>query len=434
MRIHLIYPDWGPFPLIYRRYIPVMGPAIVASLTPKDVEIVFTDERIDKVDFDMPCDLAAISMMTNQANRAYEIARRYREKGIPVVLGGVHTSLMPDEAQSHADTVVIGEAEGTWPHVISDFRKGSLQRVYTCKNPAQDIPIPRWNIFDTDTYLPMKSLQVSRGCPVNCDMCSVPQTYGTEFRIADTDRLIQEAECIDRYIFIINDNLHLAKRRVKAFLEAMSAMDKQWVGLAPLSMAEDRAYLELLKKSHCWAMYIDLSPWISASLNERIDGIQAEKASILLEQVREHGIKVIASFVFGFDHDRRDIFEKTVRFGQDNRLEEAEFHILTPYPKSRLHERLSAEGRLLSSDFSKYSSASVVFRPTNMTPEELYEGYLQAWRNFYPKNRCEETEQGPVIRTFACFPAESENLLQYKGGKWRQAVIKNQQGDLRQDA
>lgn len=431
MKIHLIYPDWGHFPLIYRRYIPVMGPAIVASLTPGDIDIVFTDERLEPVDFEMPCDLVAISMMTSQANRAYEISRRYREKGIPVVLGGVHTSLMPEEAQRHADSVVIGEAEGTWPRVISDFRNGSLQKVYTCKTPSLEIPIPRWNIFDHETYLPMNSLQVSRGCPVNCEMCSVPQTYGTEFRMTDTARLIQEAERIEKYIFIINDNLHLAKRRVRGFLEALATLNKQWVGLAPLSMAGDSAYLDLLKKSNCWAMYIDLSPWISASLNDRIDGIQAEKAGMLLERIREKGIKVIASFVFGFDHDRKDIFEKTVRFARDNRLEEAEFHILTPYPKSRLHERLTAEGRLLSTDFSKYSTSSVVFRPAHMTPEELHEGYIRAWREFYPEEACEETEQGPVIRSFACFPLEKENLVHYRGGRWVQAVMNTNSMEVR---
>lgn len=431
MKIHLIYPDWGHFPLIYRRYIPVMGPAIVASLTPKEIEVVFTDERLGSVDFDAPCDLVAISMMTSQANRAYEISRIYREKGIPVVLGGVHTSLMPEEALEHADSIVIGEAEGTWPEVIRDFQNGSLQRMYACKNPSPEIPMPRWDIFDRETYIPMNSLQVSRGCPVNCEMCSVPQTYGTEFRMTDTERLMREAERIDRYIFIINDNLHLAKRRARGFLEALADLNKQWVGLAPLSMAEDETYVALLKKSNCWAMYIDLSPWISASLNERVDGIQIEKAGALLERLREHGIKVIASFVFGFDHDRKDIFEKTVRFAQDNRIEEAEFHILTPYPKTRLFERLSAEGRLITADFSRYSTSSVVFRPANMTPEELYEGYLGAWRDFYPGESCEETPQGPVIRTFACFPLQRENLLEYKTGKWVQAVLKQNSGEVR---
>ncbi len=424
MKLHIIYPDWGHFPLIYRRYIPVMGPAIVAALTPSDLEVVFTDERLEKVDFDIDFDLVAISMMTSQANRAYEISQRYREKGVPVVLGGVHVSLMPEEAARNADAIVIGEAEGTWPDVVHDFRNGGLQKIYSCKSPAEQIPFPKWDIFSPDVYLPMNSLQVSRGCPVNCEMCSVPQTYGTEFRMQGTDKLLSDVARLDRYVFIINDNLHLAKRRVRGFLEGMAGINKQWVGLSPLTIADDPEYLELLRRSNCWAMYVDLSPWISAGLNDIIDGVQVEKAHAMIERIREKNIKVIASFVFGFDHDTKDIFEKTVEFAQDNHIEEAEFHILTPYPKSRLYERLDAEGRLLTTDFSRYSTSSVVYRPANMTPEELFDGYLMAWKEFYPDEKYEESASGPVIKSFDCFPLKQEDLNNYKGGRWVNAVIR----------
>ena len=424
MKLHLIYPDWGHFPLAYRRYIQVMGPAIVASLTPSDVEVVFTDERLRTIDFRMDCDLVAISMMTSQANRAYEIADTYRKKGIPVVLGGVHVSLMPEEAAMHADAIVIGEAENTWPDVIRDFRNGSLKKSYSCKNPSDDIPLPRWSIFDRDVYLPMNSLQVSRGCPVNCEMCSVPQTYGTEFRMADTKKILRDIVKLDSYLFLINDNLHLAKRRVRSFFDGLAETGKPWVGLAPLSIAEDTAYLDLLKKTNCWAMYIDLSPWISAGLNERISAEQVVKANMLLERIRERGIKVIASFVFGFDHDQKDVFDRTVRFAKTNGIEEAEFHILTPYPKSRLYERLEAEGRLVTRDFSKYSTSSVVYRPVNMSADELYEGYIRAWKEFYPEETHEETEKGLVIKTFACFPMNKTDLDDYTGAGWVEAVRK----------
>ncbi len=424
MRLHLIYPDWGHFPLIYRRYIPVMGPALVAALTPPDIEVVFTDERLDPVDFDMPCDLVAISMMTSQADRAYEIAGIYRQKGVPVVLGGVHVSLMPEDAKQNADAIVIGEAEGTWPRVLDDFRSGRLQRVYTCTQPAEVIPVPRWSIYEGKGYLPMNSLQVSRGCPVNCDTCSVPQTSGTVFRMAETGRILEEVAQLDKYVFVVNDNLHLAKRRTRPFLEGMGASGKQWVGLSSLSIGSDPGYLDLLRQSNCWAMYVDLSPWISAGINELVDGIQIEKAGSMIDAIRSRGIKIIASFVFGFDHDRRDVFERTVRFARENGIEEAEFHILTPYPKSRLAERLKAEGRLITEDFSRYSTSSVVYRPAHMTESELLEGYLRAWREFYPDEQQEETTAGLVIRTFACFPLEREDLLNYSGGRWTESVMK----------
>jgi len=424
MKLHLIYPDWGHFPLVYRRYIQVMGPAIVAALTPPDVEVVFTDERLQSVDFTMDCDLVAISMMTSQAKRAYEIADRYRQRGVPVVLGGVHVSLMPEEASAHADAIVIGEAENSWPQLVRDFRSGELRRTYSCRKPAEDIPFPRWSIFDRSVYLPMNSLQIARGCPVNCEMCSVPRTHGADFRMADTAKILRDAGRLDDYLFLINDNLHLAKRRVRRFLEALAPTGKQWVGLAPLSIADDTAYLDLLKATNCWAMYIDLSPWISAGLNERIDPAQVEKTAVLLDRIRDRGIKVIASFVFGFDHDQKDVFDRTVAFAKSNGIEEAEFHILTPYPGSRLYERLEAEGRLETRDFSRYTTSSVVYRPANMSARELYDGYLSAWKEFYPKETHEETETGLLIKTFACFPLGRTELDNTAAGGWVSAVRK----------
>lgn len=425
MKIKFIYPEWGHFPLIYRRYIPVMGPAILFALTPSDIEISFTDERLEVVDTSEDCDLVAISMMSCQANRAYELSRVFRSRGIPVVLGGVHVSLMPEEALENADAVVVGEAEDTWPMLIKDFRKGRLRKMYVCQKPPENIPLPMWDFFDSGVYLPLNSLQVSRGCPVNCELCSVPQAFGTDFRIDSVEKLLNEVRQLGKFVFIINDNLHLAKRRIKSFFEGMAEIKKQWIGLAPLSVAEDEKYLKLLKKSNCWALYIDLSPWISASLTGIVDSTQLKKAEEYINRVRNNGIKVIASFVFGFDHDTKDIFEKTVAFAKNNKIEEVEFHILTPYPKSRLFEKLIKEKRLLTFDLSRYSTSSVVFEPKNMKPDELYEGYLRAWKEFYPHENYDDTEQGPVIKSFAGFPLiKGDNLLNYKGGKWVEAVIK----------
>jgi radical SAM superfamily enzyme YgiQ (UPF0313 family) len=363
-------------------------------------------------------------MMTSQADRAYEIADIYRQKGVPVVLGGVHVSLMPEEASGHADAIVIGEAEHSWPELIRDFRSGALRSTYSCRKPAEDIPFPRWSIFDRSVYLPMNSLQISRGCPVNCEMCSVPQTYGTEFRMADTAKILENIGRLDDYLFLINDNLHLAKRRVRKFWEGLAATGKQWVGLAPLSIADDTAYLDLLKRTNCWAMYIDLSPWISAGLNMRISPAQVEKAAMLLDRIREREIKVIASFVFGFDHDQKDVFDRTVGFARVNGIEEAEFHILTPYPRSRLYERLETEGRLETRDFSKYATSAVVYRPAHMSARELYDGYIQAWKEFYPQETHEETDKGLVIKSFACFPLGGTELDNVAAGGWVDAVRK----------
>ena len=187
MKIKLIFPDLGPFPLVYRRTIPVLAPAVLAALTPPDFEIDFTDERLNLVEPEEECDLVAISVMTPQAQRAYELARHYRKRGIPVVLGGVHVSLLPEEAQGQAEAIVIGEAEEVWPALLEDFRQGRLQKVYRCQSPSKDLPLPRWDLFDRSVYLPVHPVLAARGCPVNCDLCSVPQVFGREFRLLNPD-------------------------------------------------------------------------------------------------------------------------------------------------------------------------------------------------------------------------------------------------------
>jgi radical SAM superfamily enzyme YgiQ (UPF0313 family) len=423
VKLKLIFPDLGHFPLVYRRYIPVLGPAILAGLTPPEVEVSFTDERLNNVDIQEDCDLAAISVMTPQAGRAYELSRLYRDKGIPVVLGGVHVSLLPEEAQRHADAIVIGEAEEIWPKLLADFSQGTLRKVYRCGTPPQTASLPRWDLFPRDSYIPMNSVQVARGCPVNCDLCSVPQTFGREFRLFNLEALLENLAGLDRYLFLVNDNLHLAKRRLRPLFEGLARLSRPWVGLAPLSFAKDEDYLRLLKKSLCWAMYVDLSPWVSAGLNEVVEGLEVRRTGEYLKRVRDQGIKVIASFVFGFDHDKKDVFEKTVAFAKAHGIEEAEFHILTPYPRTRLYTRLESEGRMLHKDFSGYNAGTVVYEPRNMTPGELYEGYLQAWRDFYDETKIWETDRGPMVLSYDCFPISPEEVYRARGRGWLDRLI-----------
>jgi radical SAM superfamily enzyme YgiQ (UPF0313 family) len=425
LKLKIIYPDLGHFPLVYRRTLPVLAPAVLAALTPPDIEISFTDERLHPVQTDEPCDLVAISVMTSQAGRAYELAQCYREKGIPVVLGGVHISLLPQEAETRADAIVVGEAEEVWPELLDDFRRGALKKVYRCLNPAAAAPLPCWDLFDRDPYLPVLPVQVARGCPVACDLCSVSQAFGREFRPLNLDALWPRLAEGNRYLFLVNDNLHLAQRRSRPLLESLSRVGRPWVGLAPLSFARDESYLQLLKKSRCWAMYVDLSPWISAGLNEVVEGVEVRRAGEYLQRIRDQGIKVIASFVFGFDHDRKDIFDRTVAFARDQRIEEAEFHILTPYPRSRLFTRLENEGRLLTRDFSDYTAGNVVFRPRTMTPDELYEGYVQAWRNFYRDHEIRETPRGPLVLSHDCFPVSPEEIRRRQGENWLESLLRS---------
>lgn len=428
MKLKLIYPEWGSYPLIYRRYIPTLGLIKVASFTPPDIDISITDERIEPIDFSEDVDLVGISAMTCQARRAYEIARIYREKGVKVVLGGVHPSLLPEEASKYSDAVVIGEAEGSWQELIEDFRRGSLKRFYSCKAKEVKASLMRWELYINKGYLPISPIQLSKGCPLDCEFCSVPSVFGNTFEMRPKEDILKEIEEAERYLFFINDNIHLARRRTSQIFSLLSTTEKKWVGLAPLNIAEDSNYLSSLVKSGCWALYVDFSPWLSASLNKKVGSSQVEKDIENIKRMRDAGIKVLASFVFGFDHDDKGSFERIVNFAKRTGIEEAEFHILTPYPKTRLWNKLFSEGRIIEKDFSLYTTTHVVYRPNNMTPEELLEGFLYAWKEFYPDESYIDTPEGPVIKTLSAFPLKKEDLLPmvFRNGynaRWLKAVF-----------
>jgi radical SAM superfamily enzyme YgiQ (UPF0313 family) len=408
MKIKFIYPEWGDFPLYYRRFIHTLGPITVAGLTPPDIETTLTDERIEPIDFDEPADMIAISAMTCQASRAYEIGDEYKKRGVPVVMGGIHPTIMPDESLLHADAVVVGEAEGSWERLIEDFRVGKMQDRYECieRPDMSRVEWPKRPLIDGKGYIPMESLQVSRGCPVNCEFCSVPGLFGTSYRGRPIDEALAELEKMGEYIFFVDDNFHLAKRRTYELFDGMAGMGKKWTGLAPLNVAQDPAYVDRLVKSGCWLLYVDVGPWMSASFGEKRAGFTtAEKHLDNIKRLHDAGIKLIASFVFGYDYDDKGVFERTVEFAKKTGIEECEFLILTPYPKTRLHDKLEAEGRIIDRNLANYTTTKAVFRPRLMTPDELYEGYITAWKEFYSDDIIETTPDGGIIiKTMAQFP------------------------------
>jgi len=371
------------------------------------VDISFTDERIEAIDYDEPADMVAISAMTCQAKRAYDIADEYRRRGVPVVMGGIHPSLSPEESALHADAVVVGEAEGSWEPLVEDFRAGRMKPYYKCveRPKMEEVAWPRRDLLNGKGYIPMESLQVSRGCPVNCEFCSVPGLFGTSYRGRPVGEALAELEKMGEYIFFVDDNFHLAKRRSYELFDGMAGMGKKWTGLAPLNVAADEEYLKRLVKSGCWLLYVDVGPWMSASFGEKRAGFTtAEKHLDNIKRLHDSGIKLIASFVFGYDYDDKGVFERTVEFAKKTGIEECEFLILTPYPNTRLHTKLDAEGRIIDRDLSHYTTTKVVYRPKLMTPDELYEGYITAWKEFYSGDIVEETPDGVLIKTMAQFP------------------------------
>ncbi len=386
-RLLMIFPDFEGTPLAYRAFIPPLGLLTLAALTPPEFEISFLDERNDPVDFSATADVVAISAMTPQAARAYEIADSFRARGVPVVLGGAHASLMPDEALHHADAVVVGEAEDIWQKVLADLTAGRSEGIYVCrrKPDLSGLPFPRHDLLNEPNYLPIRSIQVTRGCPLNCEFCTVPKNFGREYRIRPIDEVLSEIERLPGHLYFVDDNLMIKRRSFTGLFARMSGMGKRWTGMAPLAIASDKKYLRLLSASGCWSMYVDVGPWLSVGLRGDVASLkeQVSRSIGYIKELQDSGIKVMGSFVFGFDHDEEAIFERTLEFLLMSGIVEAEFLILTPYPNTPLSEKLEAQNRIIDRDWSRYNTTHAVFRPAHMTPEALEEGVNYLWREFY---------------------------------------------------
>ncbi len=394
----MIFPAFEGTPLAYRAFIPPLGLLTLAAMTPPDYEVRFVDERVDTVDLDAEADVVAVSAMTPQAARAYEIADRFRARNIPVVLGGPHPSLLPEEALEHADAVVVGEAEDLWREVLADVCTGRSRGTYVClhKPDLSALPFPRHDLLSEPNYLPIRSIQVTRGCPLNCEFCTVPKNFGREYRIRPIDDVLAEIGRLPSHLYFVDDNLMIKRRSFAGLFDRMADMGKRWTGMAPLAVASDGRYVELLARSGCWSMYVDVGPWLSVGLKGGVSSLkeQVSRSVGYIKTLQDAGIKVMGSFVFGFDYDEEAIFDRTLEFLLMSGMVEAEFLILTPYPNTPLAEKLEAQGRIIDRDWSRYNTTHAVFRPAHMTPEALEEGVAYLWREFY---RRQDSTDGFVL-------------------------------------
>jgi len=414
MNFLIIFPDWGYFPLPYRRTIPPLSPAILAGILKNYGTVKYIDERHEGVPFDEEFDCVFVTAMTNQIDRAYKICRKFKARDSCVVLGGIHPSLLPAEAEEFADAVFIGEAEETIPRFIRDLKSGTIQKRYICRNWAE-VDVTRFqadrSIYPGKGYLPLDPIQFFRGCRLNCEACSIPQTQGKTVVFRPTDLILSEMEEATDFLFLINDDLYFHKQKIYEIFKGMEGMGKQWLGLGAAEMAKETEFLEAMERSGCWLLYLDFGPREAIALNhpERLKGVIGQMAN-RIRKFHDYGIKLIGSFTFGYDFDTPDIFDNTLAFCRDNKLEEAEFHLLVPYPNTRLALKLERDCRINCRDWGKYGATRVVFAPKNMESQQLYSGYLRAWKQFYDLDKVADDF---CVESFRVFPDDKPNRITY---------------------
>jgi len=396
MNISLIFPriehgvttqnDRGSWGSIIFGYPQITLPHL-AGITPREHSVDLVNENYENIDFDKPVDLVGITSYTMTAPRVYSIADKFREKGVKVVLGGYHPSALPQEAIQHADSIVIGEAELSWPQLLMDYKKGKLQKFYKADAliEAEKIrPLRR----DLIKHMPiMGGIQSTRGCPHGCEFCAITNFFGGRtVRYRPVEHVIAEIKAMPNRVFLFHDpSLTINPAYTKSLLKQMKKLHKGWVANANANiLAKDDELLKLAAEAGCIAWFVGFESVSQESLKDVAKNCnKVEEFTKTVKKVQKYGMGVQGGIVFGLDHDDPDIFDNTLQALQDWGVDAAEINILTPYPGTPVYDQFVQQDRLITKNWSRYNQVDVVFRPKNMTERELYEGARHVAKNFY---------------------------------------------------
>jgi radical SAM superfamily enzyme YgiQ (UPF0313 family) len=386
-----------------------LGLGIVASLTPPGWSVKILDENFKEFRY-READLVGITAVTASVNRAYEIAAMYRSKGIPVVLGGIHASSLPDEALRYVDSVVIGEAEGSWARLLADFDNGSLQKTYTSAlSNLKNTPPARHDLFHPGYFF--ASIQTSRGCPMDCEFCSVPSFNGHQYRLRDPESVVDEIASVPHsLLYFVDDNIigynKSAEDHAVAIFEGMIRrnLKKEWFAQASLNIIEKPELLKLARKSGCRMLLIGIEAENAEALkdsNKKVNlrlGVDNYKKAFRM--IHRQGITVLGAFIYGMDSDTTEALNNRTRYMITSSVDVIQASVMTPLPGTRLFEKFKKENRLLCHDFPKdwqhFHFSDVVFDPALMTPKELAESTNRA----YQKICSMQTLRRKFIRTW----------------------------------
>jgi radical SAM superfamily enzyme YgiQ (UPF0313 family) len=393
MIVTLIYPSVGRkenTPYVRAWQMQPLSMALLASLMPADVEVRFYDDRMEEIPFDEPTDLVALSVETFTALRAYKIARQFRSRGVPVVMGGYHVTLLPDEAQQEADAIVIGDAEPVWNQLLDDARRHCLQARYDGRGRRVLSGVrPRRAIFDGKRYQNITLVEFARGCNFKCDFCSITSFHSANQNHRPGREVAEEMERTGSgRFFIVDDNIVSQPHKVRELCRELIPLRIGWVGQASIHIAQDEELLDLMVQSGCRGVLIGMESLNPANLRDMGKSWNLANCSYAesLARFRKHGLAVYGTFVFGYDHDDRRVVQQSIDFAREQRLFLAAFNHLIPFPGTPLYRRLEAEGRLLHPRWwldPNGRVGDVVFRPKRVSPDELEELCLNARRQFY---------------------------------------------------
>lgn len=403
----------------------------VAAVTPPDVKAKIVDEAFQKINFEEKADLVGITAQTPVAPRAYEIAEEFKKRGVPVVMGGVHASMLPEEALRHVDAVVVGEAEEVWPELIEDLKKGRLKQVYQRNgfvNPA-NLPLPRRELLNEKFYFPLKLLETTRGCPHRCDFCGVSKFFGFQYRnrpISEIDRelrtLFQKGPVMNpalkkilsvfskdlpyflkrRLLYIIDSNVAGDRRFALDLISLLKEFDLRWYGHVPVSIAFDQKLLRGFSQSGCIAINIGFESFSTRNLQTMGKGFnKPSRYAEAVKRIHDHGIGIMGTFIVGLDDDDPGVFQRIIDFCINERLDWALTFIMAPYPGTDSFVRLEKEGRIFCRDWEKYDSLNVVYQPLLMSVEELENGMRRIWKEVFSLSSIyKRILKGPWIHPF----------------------------------
>ena len=391
MKIKLIQPAMLQRPMdtkLKTRMSPSLALLTIANLTSKEHEVIIENENVEEIDFDEPVDLVVITVTVDVMNRAVEISKKFQNRGVTVIAGGIHITADPESATSSFDVISVGMAERIWGKILKDKENNTLKKIYyDMENISGDeVVSPAYDMIDNKKYLYTNIISTSRGCPFQCDFCynsckNVLKTYINR----PIDDVIKDINTLKTtHVMFIDDNFIGNPKWTKKLLKEIKPLKLKWNAAVTSNIVNMPELLDEMKEAGCQSLFIGFESINSKAL-ESVHKVQnnVNRYEKLVDEVHKRGIMINASFVFGLDEDDGSIFKSTLEWIVKNKIETVTSHILTPYPGTKLYKALLAENRIVDFNLASYNTAHVVYKPKNMTAEELYNGYLWIYKELY---------------------------------------------------